>query len=687
MVDLTSKPMSEYDRIRKNIEGAAQYFLENSRNFHRFKEFIYKSNLSKGEANDLAKLDRPELQFNVLETYVSRLKGEWSKQEPSIQVRAVNENVMPLLVEVVQGHISYLMKESNTDKFLTRTYDDTLSGGFSVLEVWTEYENRKSIHQKLCVGKLPDPTLAVFDPLARLSHKGDGKFCVKFYPILTEDFTKKWPDIKLSEISSLDSIGDGFRWYYEANNKKIILIADYYEKVEKKVEIVLLSDGQTMATSEYNKMVQDWQQFSQPPAIVKRRVSTYNDIMRYKIVGNKILEKPEKTDFEELPLIFVDGNSTMIKDNGNAMTRQFTRPYFYQAIDAQRFKNYAGQTLASEIANLVSAKFLVEANSIRPQDVKYWANSAKMVALMYMSRDEKGNELPPPVAVPRSPIPPEIMAAFDGADRTIQNILGSYDAALGKTEKELSGIALIESATQSNATAMPYVYNFMAALQQVGRILLSLIPKYYTTPRSMPILAPDGSRAYVEINKPVQDLPTLMMDFDPDDLELTVEATANFRVQQNKDLETLINVSSANPQFGAFMAQQGLPFILDNLDIKGIDELTQKAKEWMVEQQNQPPQPDPQAQMAQADMQLRQQKQQQDYQLKMMQLQQKEKELEEARYRLILDASQSAAGHQVQLTKAETEKQAKAAELAMKEVELAAKREELQYRKGETNER
>jgi hypothetical protein len=686
MANIEYLSKEERDRIRNNIENASDYFLQNNRNFHKFKRFIYKSNLTNTEVNDLAKIDKPDLQFNVLEAYVSRLKGEFSKQEPSINVSPLNESISPLLVEVVQAHIAYLLKEANSDKFQTRAYDDCLSGGFSVFEVWTEYKNKKSLQQNLRVGKLPDPTLAIFDPLARASHKGDGNFCAKFYPLAKEQFEKEYPGIDINTIPKVNALGTGFRWVYESVKQKIIMVCDYYEKVEKKYEIVMLSSGQEMSTSEYNKMVNNWSDIKQPPVIVNRRKSFSYDIVRYKIVGDQLLEKPEKTDFEELPLVFVDGNSTMICDTENSMARQFTRPYFYQAIDAQRFKNFAGQTLASEISNMVSAKFLVEANSIPANQAQFWANPSRVTALVYNSRDLNGNELPPPSAIPRSPIPAEIYQAFEGSDRAIQGILGSYDASVGKTEKDLSGRALIESASQSNAAAMPYIYNFMAAIEQVGRILLNLIPKYYVTPRTIPILLGDGKREYVEINKDIPSLPSLMMDFDPDDLNLTVEASANFRVQQSQDLETLISLSQINPKLGQFMADEGLPFILRNVDVKGIDELRQKFQEWSQEKQSQPPQPDPMIALKQQSLSLQQQKQSQDYQLKMLEMQQNEKELEEARLRLILDASQSSAGHKVQLTKAETERQAKAAEFLMKQAELSAKHEELQFKKGEKNE-
>ena len=49
-----------------------------------------------------------QLEFNILEAYVSRLLGEFSKQEPSIEVSAENpENADPQTIEVVEQHMRH----------------------------------------------------------------------------------------------------------------------------------------------------------------------------------------------------------------------------------------------------------------------------------------------------------------------------------------------------------------------------------------------------------------------------------------------------------------------------------------------------------------------------------------------------------------------------------------------------
>ena len=210
----------KHEEIRENIEDSSQYFYDNNQNFNEFKEFVYKTSITKNERNLLNQIDKPVLEFNVCEAYVSRLKGEFAKQEPSISVRALNDETAPILIEVVEGHIRYILNQANKDKLESKCYDDTLSGGFSVMKVWTEYEHEATFSQVIKLGKVFDPTLTGFDPLARDSHKGDGKYCYELYPVTLKEFKERYPDIKFEQISFSRALDNSFNWYYESNNKK-----------------------------------------------------------------------------------------------------------------------------------------------------------------------------------------------------------------------------------------------------------------------------------------------------------------------------------------------------------------------------------------------------------------------------------------------------------------------------------
>lgn len=86
------------------------------------------------------------------------------------------------------------------------------------------------------------------------------------------------------------------------------------------------------------------------------------------------------------------------------------------------------------------------------------------------------------------------------------------------------------------------------------------------------------------------------MNYDPNSLEVKVETGVNFAMQKEIALNTITSLMQASPIFGQFMNEHGLQILLDNIEIRGIDGLKEKAARFEEEiaQQRQ------QAQQAQA---------------------------------------------------------------------------------------
>jgi hypothetical protein len=377
----------------------------------------------------------------------------------------------------------------------------------------------------------------------------------------------------------------------------------------------------------------------------------------------------EETDFSMLPLVFIDGHSLMIKTPKNGNIRQVTRPYVYHAKGAQRLKNYAGISLANEIENTVQHKFMVAKEALPKEEefLQAYKDTQKESVLVYNSVHESNPDLPinnPIREVQRVPAPPEIAEAFTGTDALIQNVLGSYDASLGINNNQLSGIAIVEAASQSNATAMPYIVGCLQGFQRVAELYVDLMPKYFTTPRTIPILDEEGRRHFVKINQP-EGLP---MDFDSNALNVVVKAGASFQVQKSRTIMMVKEMMGMSPLFAQFIAEKGLNFVLDNMEGKGVEQLKALTDEWLQQYQQekqqamQAQQQNPAMIKAQVDMQKVQQqaaKQQMDFQIDMAKLQQDQQ-------KVMADLHLGKQSANVQIVKAMTERFAKQVDLQLK---------------------
>lgn len=614
MSELAKVHTDKLKELKKLVEESQEYFHENVSRYEKFIKFVFKSSLGDDEAATLASTGKPTIEFNILESYISRLRGEFAKQQPSLSVRAADGIPAGALtpqfsetLDVIEAHLRAIFFDGANDMLDYNVYSDLLAGGFSVLRVFTEYVNEMSFEQNISVERIFDPTLSGFDPMARKSHKGDGRYCYELYPMTRTRFEEEFSKQAADEMKFTRNLA-GFDWSYQNEREDIVLVCDFYEKKSKKVTICKLSNGHSVVKKDYDKLLEDWDKqgfVEQPPVVINERRSNLEYIVRYRLCETKVLDYVE-TDYKYLPLVFVDGNSVILKEGGSYA--QMTRPYVYHAEGIQRLKNFAGQSLANELENTIQHKFVVAVESVPIKYLESYQNVQKADVLMYNHFLDEGNPaitLPPPREVQRTPIPPEITNTFRMSDEMTQTILGSYDSAAGVNNAQLSGIAFARSAIQSNNASVPYVVGYIKGLNRVAQIILDLIPKYYRTPRSLPILLPNGKRSFKEINKKG----ALYMNFDSNNLQVKVETGVNYAMQKEIALQTIVSMSQANQGFAQFFNEEGLPTLLDNIEIRGIDQLKEKAEMWMQKQKQQQQQAG-QMQQQQQQMQMKEQQMQ-----------------------------------------------------------------------------
>jgi hypothetical protein len=375
--------------------------------------------------------------------------------------------------------------------------------------------------------------------------------------------------------------------------------------------------------------------------------------------------------------VFVDGNSIMYREGTTGAYKQCTRPLIYHAKGIQKLKNFAGQTLANELENMVQHKFKVAKESIPTGYEEAYKNVQQASLLVYNAfKDNDPNvPLPPPMEIGRIPAPPEVTNTFMIADQTTQNILGSYDAALGINNNQLSGIALVEAATQNNAVAMPYINGYLQGLSAASQVMMEILPDYYKTPRTVPVVLKDGKRDYIRIND--EELGNIDLNYDSNVFKIKVKAGVNFNIQKSRTIKYIIELANAMPALGEFLNTKALPIIVENLDeIKGGDRLKILANEFMEEKKqsmNQPQKPDPMTMklmLEEQSLKLKEQQNQTEAALKASQIRVDTFGKETDRMKLALDAKQSQQDNIVRLDKHQAEKARTMADLAIKSANL-----------------
>ncbi len=607
--------MENLARIKQNIATSYLYFRDNYERFRRFQTYVFKESINDQQRAFLRKNVRPIVEVNILEAFISTLRGEFSEHEPSIFVSpSEGVPVDQKILDIVEDYIRHVLHEANKDSFSDDIYKDQTSGGFSVAKVYTDYSNPMSFNQEIYITKAFDATLCGFDPMARKSHKGDGKWCFEIMPFRLEDFKREFPQVeterlKYTTIQENTEI-EGFMWSYkDIKENKIILVVDYYEKIYKKTEIVKLSTGHTMTKADYKKLQKLWakeQVFEQIPKVIgKPRKTMLQTICRYRVTQNAIIEY-EETDYAMLPLVFFDGNSIHLSHDKINSTYQFTRPYVYHAKGMQDLKNFSAQGAATYLNNIVQHKFIIKEEAIPQADDYLQAlkniQRADNIVVRAYSENNPDKPIPEPITpVVNPPAPPEILSVFQMTDAAIQTVLGGFASNLNKNDNDLSGKAVIELSSKGNAASKPYIMGYLAGLTQIANIIVDLIPKYWKGARTMPLKNKKGEQRYQPINS--KDAPHLY--YEEGAIKVNVDAGINFQVQKNQAVQQIIGLTQAMPKLAEFFnSEEGLPVLIKNLTIYGADNLIDAVGPWLQKQE----------QMQQQQQQMAQQAQQQQLQ-------------------------------------------------------------------------
>ena len=84
MAESVVSEQRELERIKQNIKDGYLYFKKNNNRYHEFKRFVFETTLTASDITVLQQTEKPTIECNIMEAYISRLRGEFSKHVPSV---------------------------------------------------------------------------------------------------------------------------------------------------------------------------------------------------------------------------------------------------------------------------------------------------------------------------------------------------------------------------------------------------------------------------------------------------------------------------------------------------------------------------------------------------------------------------------------------------------------------------
>ena len=429
---------------------------------------------------------QPCLTLNMMPEKISQVVGDQRQNKPEIKVRPVDDFADPETAEVQNGLIRAIMANSSSNLIINTAFESQVSCGRGAFRLVTEYETEKSFDQVIKLKWISNVFSVKWDPGAQQYDKQDGKYFFIYNDMQKKDYEEEYPEASKEGLPYV---------YNYANNNYMstclvgwttedtIRIAEYFERVDTLVEIVLLESGVTIESSE---LEEGMKVKTRPDGTEYRRIAEIRKILWYKINGSQILEGPKEFPSSFYPIVMAWGK----EDNING--KRFVRGMVRDGMDAQRQINVWESKTVETLCMMPTAPFHGTKKQFEGHESLYEAAAkGEMVFMLLYNHDDDAKESKPTrITPPMIPTGMENRAAVNKDN--LKDTMGIHDSQVGKRSNETSGKGILARQQQGERGTFIYQDNFAESLKTLGTILLDMIPRIYDADRVVRILGIDG---------------------------------------------------------------------------------------------------------------------------------------------------------------------------------------------------
>ena len=542
---------------------------------------------------------RPCLTINRLPGFVDQVVGDQRQNRPRIKVTPVDNKGDADIAEIMSGLIRNIENVSSADFAYDTALEHSVGSGIGYIRVLKDYAGDDTFDQDVSIKRVRNQFSILPDPQSSEPDGSDMRYCFAFDVISKDEFKARFPNAAtLSGDEITTHQGMGYENWFLGDNIKI---AEYWERKEVRKPIVQLSDGRVM--DKVDTMPE--RLLAEGATIIRERMAVSYEVNQYIVNGHEILEGPKRWDGKYIPIVPVYGKELVV--DGKRVLRGLVR----FAKDSQRAYNYWRSIITETIALQPRAPYIMTANQVAGYE-EIWRNANKK-SYAYLPYNSTGEPLPQRNFP--APIPGGAFAEAQVAIDDMKATTGIYDASLGAKSNETSGKAIMVRQKEGDTATFVYIDNLTRAMQQVGRIIVDLIPKVYDTERIVRIINPDNVEANLPINKVgiVDGMEVIINDLTVGKYDVVIETGPSYTTQRQEAAEGTLRFMQTLPAQAQLMAD----IAAKNMDWPDADKISKRLKRAIpphllgpdeIDKDMQEPPPNPQMEAEQTKMQLEMEK-------------------------------------------------------------------------------
>lgn len=519
---------------------------------------------------------RPMLTINRLPAFMRQVVNDVRQNKPSIKVHPVDDGADIETAEVISDLIRSIEYQSDADVAYDTAVENAVTNGFGYWRIVADYAYDDSFDQDLLIKRIRNPFSVFKDPDSQAADSSDWNICFVTDRYSKEAFKREWGKKQQVSFDNRQAWG-GDQWLHEDD----VIVAERWTREEIERPVVMLSNGTIWAKDDLEKD-EDLQLLLNNGivTVARERMAKSCKVTQDFLSGAEILETRDWPG-RYIPIVPVYGDEFDIEG------KVYHRSLIHDAVDAQRMYNY-WRTTATELVALAPRVPFIGAKGSFTTDSARWATVNRQNH-PYLEYDPV-NGAPPPQRQPLdSGVAAGSLQEALNANDDMKAIMGLYDASLGQKSNETSGKAILARQREGDVSTFHFTDNMVRAIRHTGRILIDLVPHYYSTARILRVRGQEGEQREVQVNQPYPKVDPKTQEPVTDDLgqpvmamhdltagkyDLTVTAGPSYTTRRQETADQMMQLIQAFPQAAAVVGD----LIAKNLDWPGADEIADRLK-------------------------------------------------------------------------------------------------------------
>lgn len=391
--------------------------------------------------------------------------------------------------DVIRQAIKEIESRCHAIDAYTVALENATTCGRGAIVIDTEYENDYSDKQEIVISIVTDPRSVHLDPGHQRADGSDSK-----YGSYSSYVDKKWAVANYGE----DCCDAGFFAYLYpqwASDLSYIPQVCYQEVESKSVMRHFLHNGKWIDEDAENVDKKTIDIMKINGAIKSSRKVGKKQLHIWKIVGTKIVYECE------LPIPFI----MLVPFYGDRMYRS-GRWDWSGLIHLLRTPAVLANLYKSKEVDLAKlaprSPWLLSVRQAKGlEDQWAMANSAASDSLLYNDVDSNGAPIPPPMRVDNTAQTGQLTASYVQCLQDMHSVTGMPPEMFGAfAGANQSGKAVLSRQQFSEIATAQYLTHASQSIEQVGRVVLALLPIIYTEDRTFTVIDDDDNAQQVTIN-------------------------------------------------------------------------------------------------------------------------------------------------------------------------------------------